>query len=131
MRVLCVCVLLVSALAAVGGCDGDNSSGSVIAQGTTNLPGSGELVLATVNCDAPGTLRGTIAWSGDPTELAVAFKHVVPGDVIGLAIGSSPSTTSVAVTSARVAAGTQWQFIGANGSGTAVSVQYEVTFQPE
>ena len=131
MRTACLCVLLVTALAAIGGCDGDDNQGTMLSQGTANLAGSGEMVLATVNCNAPGTLRGTISWSGDPTELVVAFKHVVPGDVIGLTIGASPSSTTVAVTSARVAAGTQWEFIGANSSGTAVSVQFELTFEPD
>jgi hypothetical protein len=136
MKSACLCVLLVTAfavigaLAAIGGCDGDNSSGSVLAQGTTNVT-TGATVLVTVTVTEPGTLRGTIAWSGSPTEMEAGFKHMPPGTVIGLSMGSSPSTTTVAVTSARVAAGTEWQFLAAVPSGPDVSVQYEVTFEPE
>jgi hypothetical protein len=130
MRVACRCVLLVTALAAVGGCDGDSSSGSLLAQGTTTMP-TGATVLATVTVAEPGTLYGVITWSGDPTEMELAFKHVTPGTVVGLSIGSSPLTSTVAVTSARVAAGTQWQLLAGHGSATAVSVQFEVTFQAD
>jgi hypothetical protein len=130
MRAACLCVLVVTALAAVGGCDGDNSGGSVLAQGTATVTSS-STVLATVDCSVPGTLRGTIVWSGPPTEMGAGFKHVSPGTLIGLTMGSSPSTATVAVTSARVAAGTQWQFLAAVPSGPSVSVQFEVTFDPE
>ena len=131
MKAACLCVLVVTALAAVGGCDGDNSSGSVLAQGTATVPGGASTVLATVNCNVPGTLRGTIEWSGPPTEMAAVFLHVTPGTTIGLSLGSSPTTSTVAVTSARVAAGTQWQFMAGIPSGPDVSVQFEVTFDPE
>jgi len=131
MRATCLCALVVVALAAIGGCDSDSNSGSVLAQGTATAPNGSGAVLATLNINQPGTLRGTITWSGDPTELAVAFKHVTPGNVIGMSIGSSPMTSTVAVTSARVAAGTQWEFLAANGSATTVSVQFEVTFEPD
>jgi hypothetical protein len=131
MRAVCLCVLLITALAAIGGCNGDSNGGSVLAQGTTTVGSGSDIVLATIDINQPGTLRGTITWSGDPTEMAVAFKHVAPAQVIGLSVGSSPTGSTVAVTSARVAAGTQWQLLAANGSATAVSVQFEATFQAD
>ena len=130
MRATCLCALVVIALAAIGGCDSDSSSGSVLAQGTATVTTS-TTVLATLNIDQPGTLRGTIAWSGDPTELAIGFKHVASATTVGMSLGSSPTSTTVAVTSARVAAGTQWQCLAAVPSGPGVSVQFEVTFDPE
>ncbi|MBN1916293.1 MAG: hypothetical protein JW889_00170 [Verrucomicrobia bacterium] len=130
MRSIGLCVLLLTALAAVGGCDSDSSSGSLLAQGTTSVP-AGDAVLATVTVTEPGTLRGVITWSGDPTEMEMGFKHVTPGTMIGISFGSPPITSTVAVTSARVAAGTEWQLLVGHGSATTVSVQFEVTFEPD
>jgi hypothetical protein len=130
MRAICVCVLVVSALAAIGGCDGDSSSGSLLAQGTASVTTS-TTVLATININQPGTLHGTIVWSGNPTELAMGFRHVASATTIGMSLGSSPTSSTVAVTSARVAAGTQWEVLAAAPSGPAVSVQFEVTFQAD
>ena len=129
MRATCFCIAVIAALAAIGGCDGDGGGGAVLAQGTADVPSGA--VLATVTVNEPGTLHGVIAWSGDPTEMEMAFKHVTPGTVIGMGFGSSPMTSTVAVTSARVAAGTQWQLLVGHGSATAVSVQFEVTFQAD
>ncbi|MBN1916292.1 MAG: hypothetical protein JW889_00165 [Verrucomicrobia bacterium] len=129
-RVFCVSVLIVGALVSIGGCDGDSSSGSLLAQGTATVTSS-STVLATLNIDQPGTLRGVIVWSGAPTELAIGFKHVASATTVGMALGSSPTSSTVAVTSARVAAGTQWEVLAAAPSGPAVSVQFEVTFEAD
>jgi hypothetical protein len=87
--------------------------------------------LATVSITEPGVLTGTIVWSGPPTEIEAGFKHVVPSTVYGLVVGSSPAITSVAVTSARGAAGTEWEFMAGVPGTTAASLQYEVRFTPD
>ena len=121
--------LVFAGFALVAGCSSDDETGggAVLAQGSANVTTS-TTTLATVTVDQPGTLRGVVTWSGPPTELAAGFKHVTPGNTIGIVLGASPAITTVAVTSARVAAGTQWQFVATIPSGPAVNVQYEVTF---
>jgi hypothetical protein len=125
--------LVLAGFALVAGCDGDNDStggGAVLAEGSANVTTS-TTTLATITVDQPGTLRGVITWSGPPTEAAAGFKHVASSTTIGMVLGASPATTTVAVTSARVAAGTQWQLLAAVPSGPAVSVQYTVTFEAD
>jgi hypothetical protein len=129
MRVACLCVVFLTVLAAIGGCSGDGNNGSVLAQGTATVNTS-STVLATLTISQPGTLRATATWTGAPTELAIGFRHVASSTTAGMSLGSSPTTATAAVTSARVAAGTEWQFLGGVPSGPAVSVQYEVTFEP-
>jgi hypothetical protein len=133
MRVVCLCSLIVAGLALIGGCtsDDDTGGGAVIAQGTLTVPGGGTATLATVSITQPGVMTGTIVWSGAPTEIEAGFRHVVPSTVYGFVIGSSPATTSVAVTSARVAAGTEWELVAAVPGSTAASLQYEVSFTPD
>jgi hypothetical protein len=130
MRVVCVGIIVVTAFATIGGCDG-GGLGSLLAQGSVSLGVGSTLVLATLTINQPGTLHGTMTWSGPPTELAEGFKHVATGTTIGYTIGSSPTTTTVAVTTDRVAAGTEWQFLAANGGASAASIQFEVRFEPD
>ena len=133
MRYFCLFFLFFAPLDLVGGCDGDDETagGMVLAQGTKTVPASGNVDLVTVEATEPGTLRGTITWSGAPTELMSVFKHVAPNDFYGLTQSPSPLTSVAAVTSARVAAGTQWLLRAGDTTGTAVSVQYTVTFTPD
>ena len=121
-------VLALAALTAVGGCDSDDSGSGVIAQGTNTVPAGGDVTLANVTASVPGTLQGTFAWTGDPTELLGAFLHVAPSDVLGVTHSPSPLVCTVAVTSARVAAGEEWQFRVYNSTASDATVEYTVTF---
>ncbi|GAG34051.1 unnamed protein product, partial [marine sediment metagenome] len=84
-----------------------------------------------VTASEPGTLRATITWSGLPTEMGVMLLHVTPSDMLGITFSPSPTISTVAVTSARVAAGHEWRVIGLNPDGPDVSVSYTVTFFPD
>lgn len=125
--------LVFAGFALVAGCSSDDetATGIVLAQGTKTVAASGTVDLTTVAVTEPGTLSATITWSGAPTELLCAFLHVAPSDMYGLTQSPSPLNPIAAVTSARVAAGTQWMLRVGNSSGTAVSVQYVVTFTPD
>ena len=125
--------LVFAGFALVAGCSGDDETGggAVLAQGTMTVPATGTVDLVTVEVTEPGTLRGTLTWSGAPTDLYCVFVHVTPGDAYGVTQSPSPINSVAAVTSARVAAGTQWLLRAANPSSTAVSVQYVITFIPE
>lgn len=132
MRILSlVMVLAVAGLCLVGGCDGDGGSGTMLAQGTITVPASGSVDIITVQVTAPGTLQGRISWSGAPAELAATFKHVASGGIHGLTQSPSTLVSTAAVSSADVAAGADWLFTAGNTGGTAVSVQYEIRFQPD
>jgi len=132
MRAFCfVMVLAVGGVCLLGGCDGDDGgSGSLLAQGTITIPASGSVDIITVQVTEPGTLQGRITWSGAPTELAATFKHVASGQIHGLTQSPSTLVSTAAVSSADVAAGADWLFSAGNTGGTAVSVQYEIRFQP-
>jgi hypothetical protein len=123
-------VLALTALVAIGGCDGDDGDSGVIAQGTNTVPAGGEAVLANVTASVPGTLQAEITWTGEPTELVGAFLHVTPSDVLGITQSPSPLVCTVAVTSARVAAGEEWQLKAYSSAASDVSVQYRVVFTP-
>jgi len=124
-------VLALAAVTAIGGCDSDDSGSGTIAQGSNTVPASGDVILANVTASVPGTLQGEFTWTGDPTELVGAFLHVAPAEMLGITHSPSPVVCTVAVTSARVAAGEAWQFAAFNSSSTAVTVQYRVTFTPD
>ncbi len=129
-----ITILLVAAAALIGGCDGDDETsegGVLLAQGTKTLPGGTDVDLVTVEATVPGTLRGTITWSGEPTELIGVFRHVATTDVHGVAQSPSPLIATAYVTSAHVAAGTQWLFFAENYSTPDVTVQYQITFTPD
>ncbi len=130
-----VCPLLALALAAfalIAGCNSETeSAGILLAQGTKTIGTGDDEIMADVTVSEPGTLRGTITWSGPPTEMAAMLLHVAPSDLLGITLSNSPTTSTVAVTSARVAAGHEWRFIGTNPHGPDVSVSYSVTFVPD
>lgn len=129
-----ITVLLVAAAALIGGCDSEDETsgeGVVLAQGTKTIPAGTDTDIVTVEVTAPGTLRGTIVWSGDPIELIGVFRHVATTDVHGIKQSPSPLVTTTYVTSAHVAAGTQWLFFAENYSTPDVTVQYQVTFTPD
>lgn len=132
MRYVAVFVVLaLTALGAIGGCDGDDGSNGAIAQGSNVAPAGGDVILANVTVSVPGTLQAEITWSGPPTELVGVFLHVAPSDILGITHSPSPVVCTVAVTSARVAAGQDWQFAASNSGGADVTVQYRVTFTPD
>ncbi len=124
-------MLALAAVTAIGGCDSDDSSSGTIAQGSNVAPAGGDVILANMTVSVPGTLQAEITWTGPPTELVGVFVHVAPSDILGLTHSPSPVVCTVAVTSARVAAGQDWQFAASNSSGADVTVQYRVTFTPD
>ena len=124
-------VLALAAVTAIGGCDSDDSGSGTIAQGSNTVPGSGTVLLANVTASVPGTLQAEITWTGDPTELVAVFLHVAPADTLGVTQSPSPVVSTVAVTSARVAAGEEWQLAAYNTGATDVAVQYRVMFVPD
>jgi len=111
-------MLALAAVTAIGGCDSDDSSSGTIAQGSNVAPAGGDVILANMTVSVPGTLQAEITWTG-------------PSDILGLTHSPSPVVCTVAVTSARVAAGQDWQFAASNSSGADVTVQYRVTFTPD
>ncbi len=121
-------VLALAAVTAIGGCDSDDSGSGTIAQGSNTVPASGDVTLANVTATVPGTLQGTFTWTGAPTELVGAFFHVTPADTLGITHSPSPVVCTVAVTSARVAAGEAWQFRVYNSTASDATVEYAVTF---
>jgi hypothetical protein len=124
--------LALAAFALIAGCNSETTSGGIIlAQGTKTIATGADEILADVTVSEPGTLRGTITWSGPPTEMAVLLLHVTPSDMLGITFSNSPTISTVAVTSARVAAGHEWRFVGTNPNGPDVSVSYTVTFVPD
>jgi hypothetical protein len=134
MRVFRLGVVLgVAALVLIGGCDGDDESdgGELLAQGVKSLPAGTDTDCVIVEVTVPGTLRGTITWSGEPTELIGVFRHVATTDVRGVTQSPSPCVTTTHVTSSDIAAGAEWLFFSENGSATDVTVQYQVTFTPD
>lgn len=124
-------VLALAAVTAIGGCDSDDGGSGVIAQGSNTAPASGDVILANMTASVPGTLQAEITWTGAPTELIGAFFHVAPTETLGVTHSPSPVVCTVAVTSARVAAGEAWQLRAYNTSSTAATVQYRVTFTPD
>jgi hypothetical protein len=130
MRIFCLLMALaVAGLTYLGGCDGDDGGeGTVLAQGTITIPASDGVEITTVHISEPGTLQGRIVWSGAPSEVWAAFRHVATSNVHGLSQSPSPLFSTVAVTSADVAAGTDWLFLAENPGAAAVSVEYEIRF---
>lgn len=125
-------VVVLLALATALGCNSDNGSGVIVlAQGTKTITTGGEVAVVDVEVTEPGTLQGQITWTGAPTDMVAVFLHIAPADVLGVVHSPSPAVATVAVTSARVAAGADWRFIAASSSGPDVSVSYTVTFTPE
>ena len=133
MRYVCpLLALAVAAFALIGGCDSETESGGILlAQGTKTIPAGADEILAEVTAAAPGTLVATITWSGPPTEMGAMLLHITPSDLLGITLSPSPATSTVAVTSVRVAAGHEWRFIGSNPGGADVSVSYSLTFTPD
>jgi hypothetical protein len=132
MRLLCLLmVLAVAGLTWLGGCDGDDGGGgSLLAQGTMTIPASTTVDVATIDVSEPGTLQARVTWSSGPTEVFAGFRHVATNQLHGMAQSPSPLTTTAAVTSSDVAAGSAWLFRAAETEGTAVTIQYEVRFFP-
>ncbi len=134
MRCFCLFFLCFAAVALIGGCDGDDdgtAAGIILAQGTKTIATGANEILAEVTVSEPGTLRGTITWSGPPTDMAGMFLHITPSDLLGITLSPSPTISTVAVTSARVAAGHEWRFIGDNPNGPDLSFSYVITFTPD
>ena len=132
MRYFCLFFLFFAPLALVGGCDGDDDGGGIVlAQGTKTIAASADEILAEVTVSEPGTLRGTITWSGTPTDMVGMFLHITPSDMLGITLSPSPTISTVTVTSSRVAAGHEWRFIGANPDSPDVSISYVITFTPD
>ena len=131
MKRFSMCLMLLL-LAVALGCDDDGGAGGmVLAQGTKTITTGGDVTVVEVDVTEPGTLRGEISWTGDPTEMVTTFLHIAPSDILGLVHSPSPVVATVAVTSARVAAGHGWRFIAMNSAGPDVSVSYTITFAPD
>jgi hypothetical protein len=125
-------VVVLLALATALGCDKAGGGGGILlAQGTKTITTGGEVAVVDVAVTEPGTLQGRITWTGAPTDMVATFLHIAPSDILGVVHSPSPLVATVAVTSARVAAGADWRFIAANSSGPDVSVSYTITFTPE
>jgi len=141
-------VLILLALAAGTGCDGDDvgqettqespedgnpvpsenddvaKSEIVLASGDANIGVHVGLSLCTVYPPGVGKLRGTLTWTSPPKKLVAAFNN---GSVHGETTGTSPLTSEHHVSEE----GEPWRFVGGNDSATGASVHYVVTFQPD
>jgi hypothetical protein len=125
-------VVAVAGLTYLGGCDGDDDGGgTVLAQGTITVPAGGSADIATVHISEPGTLQGRIVWSGGPAELYAVFRQVATSDIHGLTQSPSPLFSTAPVTSADVAAGTDWVFASGNPGAADASIEYEIRFLPD
>jgi hypothetical protein len=141
--------LMVLGLAAGTGCDGDDDgqqtpeevpeNGSeiqdeedevaepeiLLAEGDATLGGGVGLTLCTVYPPGVGTLRGTLTWSGGPSELVAVFND----NTMAYSETEGPSpVTSVLHVSVE---GEPWRFCGGNNGSTSASVHYVVTFQED
>jgi len=115
------------------GCDDDNggAGGTLLAQGTKNLPTGTDVVVADVEVTVPGTLQATLSWSGGPTEVGAMFIQLGPTTVLGITQSPTPLVSTVAVTAARVADGHDWRFVAVNSAGPDVKATYTITFVPD
>ena len=94
----------------------------ILASGDATIGAGVGLTLCTVYPPAAGTLRGTLTWSGAPSELVAVFNDNTTA--YSQTEGPSPVTSVLHVS----VAGDPWRFCGGNNGSTSATVHYSVTF---